>query len=292
MLVIQSKSGDIYRNLAVEEWLLDHAPHLPVLFLCVNDPCVVIGKNQNPWRECRLSLMEKEGVPLARRISGGGAVYHDPGNLNVSVIVPRTEYVEKKQYDLIFQTLEATALRHRKLSMLGRNALGVEGFKFSGQAFCHRRDRSLHHGTILVNSDLARLGRYLGPELEGIETKAVASVPARVANLSQFKPELTVEKLSAALIETFKGMYGSGGVVEIGSDGMVPEDELLPRIGNLGILPSSHSAVWRSKRAGSLTGRATLRLMNFWKQGVCSGNSKDHHDTPQHSRVQGHAGNG
>lgn len=206
MLIVQSQSTDVYRNLAVEEWLLDHAPELPLLYLYVNDPCVVIGKNQNPWRECRLSLMKKEDVPLARRISGGGAVYHDAGNLNVSVMVDRTEYVEQKQYDLIFQ---ATALQH-KLSILGKNSLGVEGLKFSGQAFCHRRGRSLHHGTILVNADLQRLGRYLGPELEGIETRAVASVPAKVANLAQFAPELTVETLSDALIEKFQEMYGGG----------------------------------------------------------------------------------
>lgn len=231
MIIVQSKSTDVYRNLAVEEWLLDHAPQQPVLFLYVNDPCVVIGKNQNPWRECRLSLMEKEGVVLARRISGGGAVYHDSGNLNVSVIVPRTDYVEQKQYDLIFQ---ATALRHMNLSILGQNSLGVGGLKFSGQAFCHRRDRTLHHGTILVNADLARLGRYLGPELEGIETKAVASVPSNVANLSQFAPELTTQGLSAALIEQFKAMYGDG-VVECWSDAELQkycaEMQLLPMLG-------------------------------------------------------------
>lgn len=220
MLIVQSRSTDVYRNLAVEEWLLDHAPQLPVLFLCVNDPCVVIGKNQNPWRECRLSLMEKEGVPLARRISGGGAVYHDPGNLNVSVIVPRTEYVEQKQYDLVFQTLETFGVAASKVR---KNTLAVGDKKISGQAFCFRGGRVLHHGTLLVNADLARLGRYLGPEVEGIETKAVASVPAQVANLSAFAPELTVDTLSAALIETFREMYRSGGVEECWSDSDVQD---------------------------------------------------------------------
>jgi lipoate---protein ligase len=233
MLIVQSDSTDVYRNLAAEEWLFDHAPELPVLFLYVNDPCVVIGKNQNPWRECRLSLMETEGVPLARRISGGGAVYHDGGNLNVSVMVPRTEYVEQKQYELIFQ---AIALQE-KLSILGKNSLGVDGLKFSGQAFCHRRGRSLHHGTLLVNADLARLGRYLGPELEGIETKAVASVPSKVANLAQFVPGLTVESLSASLIEQFKKMYGSGGVAEWWSDIDIEKNgaatQLFPMIGKI-----------------------------------------------------------
>lgn len=225
MLIVQSKSTDVYRNLAVEEWLLDHAAGRgPILFLCVNSPCVVIGKNQNPWRECRLSLMKKEGVPLARRISGGGAVYHDEGNLNVGVMVSRTEYREEKQYELIFKTLEKFGINASKLR---KNSLAVDGKKFSGQAFSFRGQHVLHHGTLLVNSDLKRLGRYLGSEIDGIETKAVASVPAEVASLSSFAPELTVEKLSAALIETFRKMYGSVGVCEYGSDGIVPAAELL-----------------------------------------------------------------
>jgi lipoate-protein ligase A len=212
MLIVQSKSTDVYRNLAVEEWLLDHAGERgPILFLCVNSPCVVIGKNQNPWRECRLSLMEKEGVPLARRISGGGAVYHDEGNLNFGVIVPRTEYREEKQYELIIQTLQKFGI---KASKLRKNSLAVDGLKFSGQAFCFRGQHVLHHGTLLVNSDLDRLGRYLGSEIDGIETKAVASVPSEVMNLADAAPGLTVETLSAALIEVFKDMYGSDGVVE------------------------------------------------------------------------------
>lgn len=231
MLVVQSKSLNVYRNLAIEEWLLENVSQVPVLFLYVNDPCVVIGKNQNPWRECRLSLMEEEGVLLARRISGGGAVYHDPGNLNVSVMVERTEYVEQKQYDFIFQCLEAFGIQSSKL---GKNSLAVDELKYSGQAFCHRRGRTLHHGTILVDADLARLGRYLGPELDGIETKAVASVPAKVTNLTEFASEMTVNDLSAALIENFRGMYGSDGVTEWWSDVDVQKaagTQFLPMIG-------------------------------------------------------------
>jgi len=190
VLIVTTENRDIYHNLALEEWLLDHADgRAPVLFLFVNSPCVVIGKNQNPWRECRLSLMEKESVPLARRVSGGGAVYHDEGNLNIGVIVPRTEYREEKQYELVFQTLEKFGI---KASKVRKNTLAAGGKKFSGQAFCFRRQHVLHHGTLLVSSDLKRLGRYLGPELDGIETKAVASVPSEVMNLSEAAPGLTV----------------------------------------------------------------------------------------------------
>lgn len=228
MLVVQSSETDVYRNLAIEEWLLDHAPEGPVLFLCANDPCVVIGKNQNPWRECRLSLMENEDVRLARRISGGGAVYHDPGNLNVGIIVPRATYREEKQYELIFDTLETFGLRS---SILGKNSLAVDGFKYSGQAFCYRRERVLHHGTILVNADLKRLGRYLGPEVEGIETKAVASVPAKVVNLSQLAPDMNIENVSARLIAEFTAQYGAGKTVEFmsGAECLQQIDPDVPR---------------------------------------------------------------
>jgi lipoate-protein ligase A len=242
MQIIQPTEMDIHRNLAVEEWLLDHAAERgPILFLCVNSPCVVIGKNQNPWRECRLSLMEKEGVPLARRISGGGAVYHDEGNLNVSIIVSRTEYREEKQYELIFQCLDKFGINASKVR---KNSLVVDELKFSGQAFCFRGQHVLHHGTLLVNADLKRLGRYLGPEVEGIQTKAVASVPAKVANLSQFASGLTVETLSAALIEEFQILYAPGEVTRpttvcsstvgrVTSPGeiSIPEEELPPIIG-------------------------------------------------------------
>jgi lipoate-protein ligase A len=222
MLIVQSQSTDVYRNLAVEEWLLDHAEGRgPILFLCVNSPCVVIGKNQNPWREGRLSLMEKAGVPLARRISGGGAVYHDAGNLNVGVIVPRTEYREEKQYELIFQALEKFGI---KASKLRKNSLAVDGKKFSGQAFSFRGQHVLHHGTLLVHSDLDRLGRYLGSEIAGIETKAVASVPAEVMNLAEASPSLTVKKLSDALAEEFTAMYSDGEAKEV----KISEEELLP----------------------------------------------------------------
>ena len=114
-----------------------------------------------------------------------------------------------------------------KSSKVRKNSLVVGDKKFSGQAFCHRRDRTLHHGTQLINCDLNRLGRYLGPELDGIETKAIASVPAEVANLSG----VTTESLSAALIETFKEMYETGPVEYWGDGEVENATQLLPMIG-------------------------------------------------------------
>lgn len=204
MLIAISESTDVYGNLAIEECLLDAPPQVPVLFLYANAPCVVIGKNQNPWRECRLSLMAQEGVAFARRISGGGAVYHDEGNLNISVITSRTRYCEEKQYALVSRALEPFGIRAERL---GKSSLAVNGRKFSGQAFCYRGQAVLHHGTLLARADLDRLRRYLGPELPGIETRAVASIPASVMNLSDASPGLSISSLHAALADSFRAMY-------------------------------------------------------------------------------------
>ncbi len=206
MLIVKSQSLNVYRNLAIEEYLMDRAVEFgPVLFLWRSDCAVVMGKNQNPWRECRLDLMQAEGVPLARRISGGGTVYHDAGNLNYCVIVDRTEYQEQQAYDMVLQALSSFGIRAEKT---GKSNLSVDGLKFSGNAFCFRKGRAMHHGTLLLHTDLERLNRYLGSMLDGIETHAIASVPAQVANL-----KLKGSDLSSALIESFRDHYGGAEAV-------------------------------------------------------------------------------
>lgn len=203
MLIVESQTLDVYRNLAMEEYLMDNAQERgPVLFLWRSDCAVVIGKNQNPWRECRLDLMEKDGVPLARRISGGGAVYHDAGNLNYCVITSREEYCERDAYTMIFQALETFGI---KAEQTGKSNLSVDGLKFSGNAFAFRKGRAMHHGTLLLNTDLVRLNRYLGSMVDGIETHAIASVPADVCNIN-----LGIEALSNAVKTSFESLYGDG----------------------------------------------------------------------------------
>ena len=201
MLIAESQSLNVYRNLAIEEYLMEHSKGA-VLFLWRSACAVVVGKNQNPWRECRLDLMKAEGVPLARRISGGGTVYHDEGNLNYCVIVDRAQYREEQAFELVFQTLETFGIRAERT---GKSNLSVDGLKFSGNAFCFRKGRALHHGTLLLQSNLEQLGRYLGPVLDGIETRAVASVSARVTNLG-----LDVDSVATELCNRFILLYGDG----------------------------------------------------------------------------------
>ncbi len=229
MLIVESHSLNIYRNLAIEEYLMEYSTE-PVLFLWRSDGAVVMGKNQNPWRECRLARMRDDGVPLARRISGGGTVYHDEGNLNYCVIVDRTQYREKQAYDMVIQALERLGVRAEKS---GQSNLTVKGLKFSGNAFCFRKGRALHHGTLLLNTNLEQLGRYLGSSLQGIKTHAIRSVPAQVTNL-----KLDIKTLSAALIDGFQTLYSTGTPPQKCSDTAVQHARLEP------LLAKQHSLGW------------------------------------------------
>jgi lipoate-protein ligase A len=203
MLIVESQSLDVYRNLAIEEYLMDQVVDRgSILFLWRSDQAVVIGKNQNPWRECRLDLMRSKGVPLARRISGGGAVYHDEGNLNYCVITDRTRYRKEQAYEMVLRALDSFGV---KAEQTGKSNLSVDNQKISGNAFCFRRGRALHHGTLLLDTSLELLDQYLGSMFEHIDTKAIASEPAEVMNL-----ELDVGEVSAALIESFHQLYSDG----------------------------------------------------------------------------------
>ena len=172
-------------------------------FLCVNDPCVVIGKHQNPWLECDLNWMAAEGIPLRRRISGGGTVVHDAGNLNVGLILPRSDYCEADAFEVFLVALISLGIPARRR---GRSAIIADGKKISGQAFCYRGSRVLHHGTLLLDSDLDRLQRALQPAGWEMETHAVASEPATVGNLNRSR-----EEVEAALRESITAVIGSKG---------------------------------------------------------------------------------
>ena len=188
-MIVRTQSLDVHRNLALEECPLELAPERgPILFLWRSSGAVVIGKNQNPWRECHLGTLRAEGCALARRISGGGAVYHDAGNLNYALLLPRARYDQAA----ILAGLAAALRRAGIPARLGpHHSLTAHGRKFSGHAFCYRRAAVLHHGTLLIAADLDRLQRCLRGGLS-LATRAVASHPAPVVNLSALQPGLDV----------------------------------------------------------------------------------------------------
>ena len=201
-----STSGDGWTNLGTDEWFLEHvAPDEMALYFYINDNAVILGRNQNPWAECDLAAMERDHVQLVRRITGGGAVYHDRGNLNFSFIAGSGRYDQDRQLRLILEAVRALGI---PCEATGRNDLAVEGRKFSGNAFCKRSKVQQHHGTLLVASDLDQLQKYLRVDPRKLRSKGTKSVRARVCNLSDFLPGLRVEALLEALKSAFAREYG------------------------------------------------------------------------------------
>ena len=206
LYLYNSRDTDPYRNIALEKYLLDNLqPGDCVLYLWQNKNTVVIGRNQNAWAECRTTLLEEEGGKLARRLSGGGAVYHDLGNLNFTFLLKDEDYDVDRQLSVIQTALAGLGLQAEKS---GRNDLLVEGRKFSGNAFFHRNGNAYHHGTLLVSANMEKLSRYLTPPKAKLEAKGVASVRSRVANLTEFVPELTCDSLRTYMADAFSRVYG------------------------------------------------------------------------------------
>lgn len=205
-LIYRSQGNDPYENIAIEKHLLETVgPDCCILYLWQNKNTVVVGRNQNPWVECRTTLLEQEGGKLARRLSGGGAVYHDLGNLNFTFLMSTENYDLDRQLSVIQTACAAAGIQAERS---GRNDLLVQGHKFSGNAFYHAQGRAYHHGTLLVNADLQKLSRYLTPSKAKLEAKGVASVRSRVANLQEFAPELTCRILGEHMADAFGQIYG------------------------------------------------------------------------------------
>ncbi len=201
-----SSSKDGWQNLAMDEWFLDTlGPEDMILYFYINQNAVIIGKNQNPWKECDLAAMERDGVQLVRRITGGGAVFHDCGNLNFSFIMGEQRYDLEKQLNLILQAVESFGI---PCEFSGRNDLLADGKKFSGNAFCARQGIRQHHGTLLIRSDLGRLQNYLQVDPRKLKAKGVDSVRSRVCNLSQLG-DVTIEGMLAAIRKAYAANYGT-----------------------------------------------------------------------------------
>ena len=194
-----SASFDPYLNLAKEKLLFDRCGHGDmILYLWQNEKTVVIGKNQNPLAECNLHAMKKDGIRLARRLSGGGAVYHDSGNLNFTFISADAPDACERNTDIICRACEMLGIPSVRS---GRNDITVQDKKFSGNAFYHSEGKFCHHGTILIQSDFEALEKYLTPSKLKLSAKGVKSVRSRVINLASLSPELTPEKMSELIIK-------------------------------------------------------------------------------------------
>ncbi len=209
--VFISRSNNPWFNLAVEETIFRAMPSdQKVLFLWQNQDTVVIGQAQNPWRECNTARMEKDNITLARRTTGGGAVFHDLGNSCFTFMAGKPDYDKAISTQIVLNALESLGI-HAKAS--GRNDLVVttpQGErKFSGSAYRETKDRGFHHGTLLLHADLSRLANYLNPDKKKLQAKGITSVRSRVLNLSEIYPGIDHPLVSEAIMQSFFQHYGA-----------------------------------------------------------------------------------
>lgn len=220
------KTNNIYLNLALEQALFLELPKDSRRLLIWKDaPCVVMGRFQNPWVECDLEGMKKNGVLLARRQSGGGTVYHDQGNVNVSFMEWNEVYDKDVNNSIMIKTLNDHG--HEAVSS-GRSDIQIvtpEGNrKVSGAAFKKKRDRTFHHATMLLNSNLDNLNRYLIPKIgeDNVQTKAISSVRSKVANTN-----IKEEDFIKSLIRNYENQHNQSATVIVWSENEAKQKVLL-----------------------------------------------------------------
>ncbi|MBO7249349.1 MAG: lipoate--protein ligase [Bacteroidales bacterium] len=189
MRCIVDKGHDPYFNLAAEEYLLKHCTE-PIFRLWRNAPSVIIGKNQNAAAEINGQFIHQNNIPVVRRLSGGGAVFHDLGNINFTFIDKKVEGEDTSAMFARFTAPIIAALRKLGVEayLEGRNDLLIDGKKFSGNAICVYRDRVLQHGTLMFSASISDLSGALNARPEKFVGKGVQSTRSRVTNISQHLP--------------------------------------------------------------------------------------------------------
>lgn len=213
LIFLKSPGDNVFVNQALEAALTEYVGEdEAALYLWSNSDAVVIGRNQDAYAECRVDALESAGGMLARRLSGGGAVWHDGGNLNFSFMSCEKDEDKDANFGIVLSALASLGI-HAELG--GRNDLMLNGAKFGGSAYYRRDGKALHHGTVMVNTPPDAVARYLTPPAEKFEGKAVKSVASRVAPLESVLPGITVQNVADALRNAFAAAYPEAEMREI-----------------------------------------------------------------------------
>jgi lipoate-protein ligase A len=214
MLIIDSPSNDAWFNIASEEYLLQKYPGEELFLLYVNAPSIIVGRFQNTLAEINLDYVTRHNIKVVRRLSGGGAVYHDFGNLNFSFHIPQGDHDFSDFSKFTQPVVDLLNKLNVPAQLEGRNDLLVEGKKFSGNAKLARNGKMIQHGTILLNSEMKVLGEALKVNPLKFKDKAIKSARARVTNLIEYLPEGTsVESFKKLLINQILEENGDSGEI-------------------------------------------------------------------------------
>lgn len=206
MLFVDNKGiNNPQMNLAIEEYILKHLNiEESYLLFYINAPSIIIGRNQNTIEEINTEYVEQNHVTVVRRMSGGGAVYHDLGNLNYSFITKdEGNSLQDNFKKFTGPVIQALRKLGANAELMGRNDIEIDGRKVSGTAQFATGDRMYTHGTLMLNSNLDNVGKALKPKKEKIESKGVKSVRARVGNISEFiEQPMTVEEFRQFILKS------------------------------------------------------------------------------------------
>ena len=209
LLFSESAGDNVFVNQALEAALFESVSEGELaLYLWSNADAVVLGRNQDAFAECRVDALESAGGLLARRLSGGGAVWHDRGNLNFTFVSGEREFDKAKNFDIVLRALASLGVR---AELSGRNDICAEGAKVGGNAYYKKGDTELHHGTLLISTSPESVGRYLTPPDAKFEGKGVGSVESRVVALDTVAPGLTAEAAADAIERAFAAEYPDAG---------------------------------------------------------------------------------
>lgn len=249
LILLSSGSNNPYVNLAIEElafYKIKNDTDSILFYTWINDRSVIIGYNQNPYVECDLTKMKKEGISLVRRKTGGGAVYHDLGNLNYTII-GNGKNVDKDRWNKII--IDALADSMIEASLSGRNDVIVGNRKISGSAYKNEENAYLQHGTMMVNVDLSAVKNYLTPEKSKLQKHGIKSVEQRVCNISEIVEGITTEVLEQALIKEAIKQYNEADIISIRAEEYIESRE----IQELANIYSSDSFLYRDYTYDSIS---------------------------------------